>query len=125
MVFESMYAGTFSEKTTEQAFQYFDYLANWTSDWVCTGNQNNVSKSFTIIPTQHVAIKYQLAMEDDLNAKFTILSKLVETLALAKAATHFTKDTSTMCALCDIMDLALMCVQLCWGSKKHVDKLRR
>ena len=61
-----------------------------------------MSKSSTA--TQHIGIKYQLAMEDDLNAKFTILSKLVEVLALAKAATSFIKDTSTMYALCDTMD---------------------
>ena len=54
--------------------------------------------------TQYVGIKYQLTMEDDLNAKFTALSKQVEALALAKVITSFTKDTSIMCALCDTID---------------------
>ena len=36
MFVESMCAGSFPEKNTEQAFEYFDYLTNLTSDWACT-----------------------------------------------------------------------------------------
>ena len=99
----------FQKKTTEQAFEYFDYLANLTSDWVCMGI-NNVTKPFTFTSTQHVGTKYQLTMEDDLNAKLTALSKQVEALALAKAATSLPKETSTMCALCDTMN---HCIYVC------------
>ena len=109
MFIDSMCAGTYPNKTTEQAYEYFDYLANLTSDWACTGT-NNVSKSSIVIPTQHVGTKYQLTMEDDLNAKFTALSKQVKVLAHVKATTSFTKDTSTMCALCDTMD---HCTDMC------------
>ena len=56
------------------------------------------------MPTQHVGTKYQLAAEDDINAKLTVLRKKVEALASAKAITVVPKETSTMCALCDIMD---------------------
>ena len=65
---------TFPEKITKQTFEYFDYLANLTSDWACTGT-HNVIKSSTVIPTQYVGTKYQLTAEDDLNAKLTALSK--------------------------------------------------
>ena len=61
-------------------------------------------KSSAAIPIQHVGTKYHLIVEDDLNAKLTTLSKQVETLAFAKATTSTPKETSTMCALCDIMD---------------------
>ena len=60
--------------------------------------------------TQHVGHKYQLSVEDDLNAKLTALSKQVEALALAKAATSLPKETSTMCALCDTTD---HCTKVC------------
>ena len=63
-----------------------------------------MTKPFIATSTHHVGIKYQLTIEDNLNAKFTVLSKQVEILALAKATTNFTKDTSTMCALCDTLD---------------------
>ena len=49
-------------------------------------------------------------MEDDLNAKLTALSKQVESLALAKVAISLSKETSTMYALCDIMD---HCTDMC------------
>ena len=49
-------------------------------------------------------------MEDDLNAKLTALSKQVEALALAKAATSLPKETSIMCALCDTIDY---CTDVC------------
>ena len=103
MVVKSMCAGTFSDKTTEQAYEYFDYLANLIGDWTCTGT-NNVIKSSNFIPTQIVSIKYELIAEDDLNAKLTTLSKQVKALALAKAATSLPKETSIMCALCDTID---------------------
>ena len=63
-----------------------------------------MSTSSTIIPTQHVGNKYQLTIENDLNAKLTTLSKQMEVLALAEATTSLPKDTSIMCALCDTMD---------------------
>ena len=63
-----------------------------------------MTKPFTVTPTQHVGTKYLLAVEDDINVKLTSLSKQVETLALAKAATSLRKETLTMCALYDIMD---------------------
>ena len=75
MFVESMCAGTYPDKTTEQAFEYFDYLANLTSDWACTGTQNNMTKPFTFMPTQHVGTKYQLVAKDDINAKLTALTK--------------------------------------------------
>ena len=80
-----------------------------TSDWACTGT-NNVIKSSTVIPTQLVGLKYQLTMEDDLNAKLTALSRKVEALALAEATTSISKETSTMCVLCDTTD---HCTDVC------------
>ena len=94
---------------TKQAYEYFDYLANLTSDWSCIGT-SNVIKFSTIIPTQHVGNKYQLTVEDDLNAKVTAVSKQVEALALAKAAPSLPKETSIMYALCDTMDY---CTDVC------------
>ena len=75
---ESMCAKTYPNKTTEQAFEYFDYIANLTSDVACTRSQNNVTKPSTTLPTQHVGTKYLLTMEDDFNAKLTTLTKQVE-----------------------------------------------
>ena len=69
---ESICARTCTDKTIEQAFEYFDYLANLTSDWACTGT-NNMTKSFTVTPAQHVGTKYQLSMDDNINAKLTAL----------------------------------------------------
>ena len=75
MFVESMCTRTFPEKKlTEQASEYFDYLKILTSDWACTG-PNNVTKPFTFTFTQHVGTKYQLTMEDALNAKIKALSK--------------------------------------------------
>ena len=88
MFVESMCAGSFLEKNLEQVFEYFDYLANLSSDWSCT-KPNNVNKSFTF--TQHVGVKYQLGVEDNVNAKLTAISRQVEALAHAKAATSFVK----------------------------------
>ena len=68
-----MCAKTYPDKTTEQVFEYFDYLANLISNWACTGI-NNVTKPLTATPTQHVGIKDQLAVEDDINAKLTTFS---------------------------------------------------
>ena len=109
MFVESMCAGTYLDKTTEQAYEYFDYLANLTSDWACTGT-HNLTKSSTVIPTQYVGTKYQLTAVDDLNAKLTALLKQVKDLAFAKATTSISKETSTMCALCDTMD---HCTDVC------------
>ena len=69
-----------------------------------------MTRPFTSTSTQHVGHKYQLSMEDDLNAKLTALSKQVEALTLAKAATSLPKETSTMCALCDTTD---HCTDVC------------
>ena len=69
-------------------------------------------KYSTVIPTQNVGTKYQLTMEDNLNAKLTAFLKQVKDLALAKAATSLLKKTSIMCALCA---LVLMYVQLWRG----------
>ena len=84
---ESMCVETYLDKTIKQAYEYFDYLANLTSDWACTETQNNVTKPFTSMPTQHVGTKYQLAAEDDINAKLTTLTEQVKVLVFAKAAT--------------------------------------
>ena len=65
---------------------------------------------FNSTSTQHVGYKYQLSIEDDLNAKLTALSKQVEALVLVKAATSLPKETSTMCALCDTTD---HCIDVC------------
>ena len=62
-----------------------------------------MTKLATFIPI-HVGIKYQLAAEDDINAKLTTLTKQVEALAFAKATTVVPKKTSTICALCDTID---------------------
>ena len=56
------------------------------------------------MPTQHVGTKYQVAAEDDINAKLTALTKQVKALAFAKATTVVPKETSIICALCDTMD---------------------
>ena len=109
MFVESIRAGIYLDETTEQAYEYFDYLANLTSDWAYT-RTNNMIKSFAVIPTQNVGTKYQLTTEDNLNAKLTALSKQVEALAFAKATTSLPKETSTICALCDIMD---HCIGMC------------
>ena len=103
MFVESMCAGIYTNKTTEQAYEYFDYLANLNSDWACTGT-HTVTKSSTAIPTQHVGTKYQLTAKNDLNAKLTTLSKQGEPLKFAKTATSLPKETSIMCALCDTMN---------------------
>ncbi|GFZ19874.1 hypothetical protein Acr_28g0005790 [Actinidia rufa] len=100
MFFESM-CGKFSKKNPEQAFEYFDYLANLSSDWACT-EPNNVNKSSP--STRHVGVTYKLRVEDDVNAKLTALSRQVEALAHAKAATSLTNESSSMCVLCDTMD---------------------
>ncbi|GFZ14646.1 hypothetical protein Acr_24g0008360 [Actinidia rufa] len=107
MFVESMCAGSFPEKIPEQAFEYFDYLVNLSSDWACT-EPNNVNKSSP--STQHVGVKYKLGMEDDVNAKLTALSRQVEALAHAKAATSLTNESSSMCVLCDTMD---HCTDVC------------
>ena len=104
-----MCAESFPKKITEQAFEYFDYLANLTSDWECTG-PNNVNRPFTSTSTQHLGNKYQFTVEDDLNAKLTTLSKQMEALALAKVATNLPKETSIMCARYDTMD---HCIDVC------------
>ncbi|GFZ02212.1 hypothetical protein Acr_15g0008200 [Actinidia rufa] len=101
MFVESMCAGSFPDKNPEQAFEYFDYLANLSSDWACT-EPVNVNKSSN--STQHVGVKYKLGIEDEVNAKLTALSRQVEALAHAKAATSLTNESSSMCVLCDTMD---------------------
>ena len=88
-------------------FEYFNYLANLSSDWAST-KPNNVNKSFT--STQHVGVKYQLGVEDNVNAKLTTISRQVEALAHAKTAINFVKESSSMCALCDTMD---HCTDVC------------
>ncbi|GFS37337.1 hypothetical protein Acr_00g0051420 [Actinidia rufa] len=107
MFVESMCAGSFPKKNPEQAFEYFDYLANLSSDWACT-EPNNVNKSSP--STQHVVVKYKLGMEDEVNAKLTALLRQVEALAHAKAATSLTNESSSMCVLCDTMD---HCTEVC------------
>ncbi|GFZ02203.1 hypothetical protein Acr_15g0008110 [Actinidia rufa] len=107
MFVESMCAGSFPDKNPEQAFEYFDYLANLSSDWACT-EPVNVNKSS--LSTQHVGVKYKLGMEDEVNAKLTALSRQVEALAHAKAATSFTNESLSMCVLCDTTD---HCTDVC------------
>ncbi|GFY88708.1 late embryogenesis abundant protein, group 2 [Actinidia rufa] len=107
MFVESMCAGSFPDKNPEQAFEYFDYLANLSSDWACI-EPVNVNKSSN--STQHVGVKYKLGMEDEVNAKLTALSRQVETLVHAKAATSLTNESSSMCVLCDTMD---HCTDVC------------
>ena len=46
MFVESICAKNFPKKITEQVFEYFDYLANLTSDWACIG-PNNVNRPLT------------------------------------------------------------------------------
>ena len=53
MFVESMYAKFFLKRITEQTFEYFDYLAYFTSNWACT-RPNNVIRVFTFPFTQHV-----------------------------------------------------------------------
>ena len=48
MFVESICAGTYPDNTTKQVYEYYDYLANLTSNWACTGT-NNVSKSSTVM----------------------------------------------------------------------------
>ena len=50
MFVESMCVESFLEKITEQVFEFFDYLANLTNDWACTG-PNNVNRPVTSTST--------------------------------------------------------------------------
>ena len=104
MFVESMCVEMYPNKNTEQAFEYFDYLANLTSDWAYTGTQNNVTKLSTSIFTEHIDTKYQLVTEDNIDAKHTALTKQVEALAFAKATTSVPKKTSIICARCDTIN---------------------
>ena len=71
------------------------------------------------MPTQHVGTKYQLVAEDDINAKLTILIKLVkEVLTFAKATTVVPKEISIICALCDTMDYSTNVCPIVAGVKE-------
>ncbi|GFS34255.1 hypothetical protein Acr_00g0032950 [Actinidia rufa] len=55
-------------------------------------------------------LNIKLGIEDEVNAKLTALSRQVEALAHAKAATSLTNESSSMCVLCDTMD---HCTDVC------------
>ena len=69
-----------------------------------------MNKPGTFTSTQYVGVKYQLGVEDDINAKLTTLSRQVEALAHAKVTINFTKESSSMCVLYDTMDY---CTDVC------------
>ena len=115
MFIESICAGIYPDKTTEQVFEYFDYLTNLTSDWGYIGTQNNVTEPATSIPTKHAGTQYQLLAKYDINAKLTTLTKQVEALAFVKATTVVLKETPIICALCDTMDHSTnVCPIMAW-----------
>ena len=71
---ETMCAESFMDKQPHEAYTYFDYLANLTSDWATTRIQNSE------IRPNFRGVKYQLKDVDNISARLATMARKLEAL---------------------------------------------
>ena len=86
--------GTFLDKSPDEAFDYFNFLAESAQSW---DTQNDYDRS---IPNTEPfgGGKHRLTPEDDVNARLAILAKKMEQI---ESKSHPKANVSTICTICD------------------------
>ena len=72
--------GEFLDKNPEEAFDYFDFLAENSQNWQTTCFSNSIRSNLV----NSSELKYQLNQENDLDAKVTNLTRKVEAMEMRK-----------------------------------------
>ncbi|XP_041011272.1 uncharacterized protein LOC121255044 [Juglans microcarpa x Juglans regia] len=93
---QTMCNGEFFDKEPEEAFEYFDYLAENAQSWDTT----DVHDRSRQVESGHG--KYTLKEDDDLRAKLTLLSRKMEAMELKKVnEVHAVHKNSEKCSICE------------------------
>ncbi|XP_035545115.1 uncharacterized protein LOC118348198 [Juglans regia] len=93
---QTMCNGEFFDKEPEEAFEYFDYLAENAQSWD-TADVHDRSRQ---IESGHG--KYTLKEDDDLRAKLTLLSRKMEAMELKKVnEVHAVHKNLEKCGICE------------------------
>ncbi|XP_042955290.1 uncharacterized protein LOC122291568 [Carya illinoinensis] len=93
---QTMCNGEFFDKELEEAFEYFDYLAENAQSWDTT----NVHDRSRQVESSHG--KYTINEDDDLRAKLTLLSRKVKAMELKKVnEVHDVPKLSKKCGICE------------------------
>ncbi|KAG6725844.1 hypothetical protein I3842_02G050900 [Carya illinoinensis] len=93
---QTMCNGEFFDKEPEEAFEYFDYLAENAQSWDTT----DVHDRSRQVESSHG--KYIVNEDDDLRAKLTLLSRKVEAMELKKVnEVHVIPKFSEKCGICE------------------------
>ncbi|XP_042958406.1 uncharacterized protein LOC122294001 [Carya illinoinensis] len=93
---QTMCNGEFFDKEPEEAFEYFDYLAENAQSWDTT----DVHDRSRQVESSHG--KYIVNEDDDLRAKLTLLSRKAEAMELKKVnEVHVIPKFSEKCGICE------------------------
>ncbi|XP_057969433.1 uncharacterized protein LOC131158581, partial [Malania oleifera] len=94
----TMCNGEFFNKGPEEAFDYFDYLAENAQSWDVSDVYDRSEKQKCI----GGGGKYQLKEVDDLNARLALMSKRLESIELKKVnEMHVLPSSSEKCSICE------------------------
>ncbi|XP_042966521.1 uncharacterized protein LOC122300141 [Carya illinoinensis] len=95
---ETMCNGEFFNKESEEAFAYFDYLAKNAQSWDTSCVYDRAEPLRTV---SGGGVKYVLNEEDDLKAKFALLSKKLEAIELKKVHEIQGIPKQEKCTICE------------------------
>ena len=94
MLVSTMCNGEFYEKTPDEAFSFFDTLAENTRNW-----EVSLQSSSDSMDVPQMRGKYQLSESDDLNARVSALTRKLESMEMKK--THSVNEVEVRCSVCD------------------------
>lgn len=93
---ETMCNGEFFSKEPDDAFEYFDYLAENAQSWDTTDVYDRSRR------VESENGKYSLKEEDDLRAKLTLLTRKIDAMELKKVnEVHATPTIHESCSICE------------------------
>uniref|UniRef100_A0A2N9IKQ4 RNA-directed DNA polymerase n=1 Tax=Fagus sylvatica TaxID=28930 RepID=A0A2N9IKQ4_FAGSY len=98
---EMMCNGAFLNKDPNEAWQYFDQLAENAQSWDPSAPSENSSK--TKPSTTSSGGRHHLREEDDLNARIASLARKVESMELRKVNEITPVQKEEVCGICEIM----------------------
>jgi hypothetical protein len=98
---EMMCNGAFLNKDPNEAWQYFDQLAENAQSWDPSAPSENSSK--TKPSTTSGGGRHHLGEEDDLNARIASLARKVESMELRKVNEITPVQKEEVCGICEIM----------------------
>uniref|UniRef100_A0A2N9IPP2 Reverse transcriptase/retrotransposon-derived protein RNase H-like domain-containing protein n=1 Tax=Fagus sylvatica TaxID=28930 RepID=A0A2N9IPP2_FAGSY len=98
---EMMCNGAFLNKDPNEAWQYFDQLAENAQSWDPSALSENSSK--TKPSTTSSGGRHHLREEDDLNARIASLARKVESMELRKVNEITPVQKEEVCGICEIM----------------------